>query len=75
LDAGEHGGSLAESILRATREKSSQFPAKRAVLEGGEEGVQFGEVGALRGLLPLDGFDDGGEFLLEGKRGEWDFYS
>jgi hypothetical protein len=36
------------------------------VLEGGEEGVQFGEVGALRGLLALDGFDDGGEFLLEG---------
>jgi hypothetical protein len=45
------------------------------VLEGGEEGVQFGEVGALRGLLALDGFDDGGEFLLEGKRGKWDFYS
>jgi hypothetical protein len=44
------------------------------VLEGGEEGVQFGEVGALRGLLALDGFDDGGEFLLEGKRGEWDWH-
>ena len=39
------------------------------MLEGGEEGVQFGEVGALGGLLALDGFDDGGEFLLEGKRG------
>jgi hypothetical protein len=59
------------------REKDSrlQFPAEGAVLEGGEEGVQFGEVGALRGLLALDGFDDGGEFLLEGKRGKWDFYS
>ena len=43
------------------------------MLEGGEEGVQLGEVGALCGLLALDGFDDGGEFLLEGKRGEWDF--
>ena len=40
------------------------------MLEGGEEGVQLGEVGALGGLLALDGFDDGGEFLLEGKRGE-----
>jgi len=53
----------------------SKFPAEGAVLEGGEEGVQFGEVGARRGLLALDGFDDGGEFLLEGKRGKWDFYS
>ncbi len=52
---------------------SLQFPAKGAVLEGGEEGVQFGEVGALRGLLALDGFDDGGEFLLEGKRGAHHF--
>jgi len=51
----------------------SKFPAEGAVLEGGEEGVQFGEVGALRGLLALDGFDDGGEFLLEGKRGKWNF--
>jgi len=51
----------------------SEFPAEGAVLEGGEEGVQFGEVGALRGFLALDGFDDGGEFLLEGKRGEDDF--
>ena len=50
-----------------------QFPAKGAMLEGGEEGVQFGEVGALRGLLALDGFDDGGEFLLEGKRGKRDW--
>ena len=38
------------------------------MLEGGEEGVQFGEVGTLSGLLALDGFDDDGEFLLEG---EW----
>ena len=40
------------------------------MLESGEEGVQFGEVAALRGLLALDGSNDGGEFLLEGKRGE-----
>jgi hypothetical protein len=49
------------------RSSGSKFPAEGAVLEGGEEGVQFGEVGALRGLLALDGFDDGGEFLLEGE--------
>ncbi len=51
----------------------SKFPAEGAVLEGGEEGVQLGEVGALRGLLALDGFDDGGEFLLEGKRRVYDW--
>ena len=33
------------------------------MLEGGEKGVQFGEVRALCGLLALDGFDDGGEVL------------
>lgn len=43
------------------------------MLEGGEEGVQLGEVGALFFLLALDGFDDGGEFLLEGERGERDW--
>jgi len=43
------------------------------VLEGGEEGVQLGEVGALRGLLALDGFDDGREFSLDGERGERNF--
>ena len=48
----------------------SNFPAEGAVLEGGEEGVQFGEVGALPGLLPLHGFHDGGEAALEGKRGK-----
>ena len=47
----------------------SKFPAEGAVLEGGEEGVQFGEVGTLPGLLPLHGFHDGGETALEGKRG------
>lgn len=55
--------------LSASFKPQSKFPAKGAVLEGGEEGVQLGEVGALRGLLALDGFDDGGKFLLEGKRG------
>lgn len=53
--------------------KLLEFPVEGAVLEGGEEGVQFGEVGALRGLLALDGCDDGGKFLLEGKRGNGHF--
>ena len=52
-----------------------QFPAEGAVLEGGEEGVEFGEVGALPGLLPIHGFHDGGESALEGKRGKNHFYS
>lgn len=48
----------------------SEFPAKGPVLEGGEEGVQFREVGALRGLLALYGCDNGGELLLEGEWGK-----
>jgi hypothetical protein len=34
-------------------------------LEGGEEGVEFGEVGAEAGFLGFDGLDDGGEAVLE----------
>ena len=30
-------------------------------MQGGEEDVEFRQVGALAGLLLLDGFDDGGE--------------
>jgi hypothetical protein len=37
-------------------------------LQGGEEGVEFGEVGSLAGLLVFDGFDDGGEAVLEVER-------
>ena len=44
---------------------SSEFHAKGAVLERGEEGIQFSEVGALRCLLSFGGFDDGGEILLD----------
>jgi hypothetical protein len=74
LDAGEHDGILAGFGSGTTgengRETPSKFPPEGAVLEGGEEGVQFGEVDALRGLLALNGFDDGGEILSEEKRGE-----
>ena len=34
-------------------------------LQGGEKGVEFGQVGALAGLLAFDGFGDGGETILE----------
>ena len=34
-------------------------------MQGGEEGVEFGQVGALAGFLLLDGLDDGGEAVLE----------
>ena len=34
-------------------------------LQGGEEVVELGEVGSLLGLLTFDGFDDGGEPILE----------
>ena len=51
---------------------SSKLPPEGAVLEGGEEGVEAGEVLAVAGLLFLDRLDRGGEGLLEGERGEWD---
>jgi hypothetical protein len=40
------------------------------LLERGEEGVQFGEVGSLAGLLLFYGFDYGGEVSLEGEEVE-----
>ena len=52
-----------------------QLTAEGAVLEGGEEGVEAGELFAVARLLPLDRLDRGGELLLEGKRGEWDRHS
>ena len=45
----------------------SERPAEGAGLQGGEQGVQFGQVGAHSGFLPLDGFEDGGEAVLKGK--------
>ena len=36
-----------------------------AGLQRGKEGVEFGEVGSLAGLLLLDGLDDGGEVKLK----------
>ena len=43
----------------------SEVSSEGAVLQGGEEGVEFGQVGALAGLLLLDGLDDGCEAVLE----------
>ena len=37
----------------------SEVSPEGAGLQGGEEGVEFGQVGALAGLLLFDGFDDG----------------
>jgi hypothetical protein len=39
-------------------------------LEGSEEGVEFGEVGALSGLLLFGGFDDDSEAVLEVEGGK-----
>ena len=36
----------------------SEIAVEGARLQGGEEGVEFGQVGALAGFLMLDGFDD-----------------
>ena len=48
---------------------ASELAAEGSGLEGGEEGVELGQVGALEGFLLLDGFDDGGEAVLEGEGG------
>ena len=37
-------------------------------LQRGEDGVEFGQVGALAGFLLLDGFDDCGVAVLEVRR-------
>ena len=47
----------------------SDVSPEGAGLQGGEKGVEFGEVGALAGFLLLNGFDDGGEAVLEVERG------
>lgn len=49
----------------------SKLTPECSVLEGGEEGVQLGEVGAESGLLALDGFDNAGEALLEREWWGW----
>ena len=42
----------------------SEVSAEGAGLQGGEEGVELGEVNALEGLLAFNGFDDGRESAL-----------
>jgi len=43
---------------------TSQLPPKGAVLEGGEERVQLGQRGAVRGFQVLHGGDAEGESVL-----------
>ena len=52
----------------------SEVSPEGAGLQGGEEGVEFGEVGSLAGLLVFDGFDDGGEAMLEVDGWDKDLY-
>ena len=61
---------LQESKVRGDFHSGSEVSPEGAGLQGGEEGVEFGEVGALAGSVFLDGFDDGGEAVLEVERGE-----
>jgi len=42
----------------------SQVASERALLQGGEQGVEFGQVGAMAGFLLFYGFDYGGEAVL-----------
>ena len=62
-------------LLREEREIDGDFhggsevSSESARLQGGEEGVEFGLVGAMAGPLLFDRFDDGGEAKLEIERG------
>ena len=46
-----------------------QFPPEGALLQGGEQGVEFGELRAHPCLLRFHLFDDGREAVLEGRFG------
>ena len=48
---------------------ASEVSPEGAGLQGREEGVEFGEVRSLAGLLMFDGFDDGGEADTVGRAG------
>ena len=50
----------------------SEVSAEGEGLQGGEEGVELGQVGSLVDFLLLDGFDDGGEAALEVEGGKRD---
>ena len=54
-----------EIVKRAGRTFISEFPPEGAVLEGGEERVQLGQRGAVRGLQLLHGGDAAGEVVLK----------
>ena len=47
------------------RRSSLQLTAEGAVLEGGEQGVEFGQCGAVAGFEGFDGGDAAGEVLLQ----------
>jgi hypothetical protein len=54
-----------EMVKREERAFISEFPSEGAVLEGGEERVQVGQRGAVRGFQFLRGGDAAGEVVLE----------
>ena len=51
---------------------AQRSPRKARDCRQAKRGVEFAQVGALAGLLLLDGFDDGIEAAQEVKRGECD---
>jgi hypothetical protein len=61
------------SECSSTPLRKLQFPVEGALLEGGEEGVEFGELGAHPGLLRFHLLHDGREALLQGEGREGDF--
>ena len=61
---------LQERKVRGNFHGGSELPTEGAGLQGAEECVEFGKVGAVADLLSLDGFDDGGEAVLKVERRE-----
>ena len=50
----------------------SEIAVEGARLKGSEKRIEFGQMGALDGLLLFDGLSDGGEAALEVEGGKCD---
>ena len=64
-DRNERFGGGGFEVVRRGCHPDLQFSGERARLKGGEQGVEFIQVGAQAGFLLFDGLDDGGEMVLE----------
>ena len=61
------GDGVGDREARREARSCSQLAPEGAVLEGGEERVELGQRGAVRGFQLLDGGDAAGEVALKGE--------